>query len=232
MPYRRLPTTDAARLRALMAATERADNFELDELAFESRYIHPLRNYHQQLETIKFQQTMSWKQLVSQNKQFQQIIEKTRLYLTHFVQVLNMSIARDELTAETRRFYDLEPDDKKVPKMISNEDLFNVGKQIIEGEGKRIRTGGTPIMNPTIAKVNVWYDNFKDLYHSQQITNKSYQRANLQLIEIRRKIDIVLPLIWNQIEEKFEHLEESERRNKCQEYGIIYIFRKNEKKTT
>jgi len=232
LPYRRLPTTDAARLRALKAAADKADNFELDDLAFESRYIHPLRNYHQQLETVKFQQTQSWTQLVSQNKQFQQIIEKTKLYLTHFVQVLNMGITRDELTPETRRFYGLDPNNKKVPKMISNEDLFNVGKQIIEGESKRIRTGGTPIMNPTIAKVNVWYDSFKDLYHSQQITNKSYQRANHQLIEIRRKIDIILPLLWNQIEEKFEPFDESERRNKCQEYGIIYIFRKNEKSST
>ena len=232
MPYRRLPTTDAARLRALKALADRADNFELDDLAFESRYIHPLRNFHQQLETVKFQQTQSWKQLVSQNKQFQQIIEKTRLYLTHFVQVLNMCIARDELTPETRRFYGLDLDDKKVPKMNSNEEIFIAGKQIIDGEGKRIRTGGTPIMNPTIAKVNVWYVRFKDLYHSQQIANKSYQRANQQLIEIRRKIDISLPLVWNQIEENYDQLDESERRSKCQEYGIIYIFRKNEKRTT
>lgn len=232
MPYRRLPTTDAARLRALKAAADKAENFELDDLAFESRYIHPLRNYHQRLETAKFQQTMSWKQLVGQNKKFQQIIEKTRLHLTHFVQVLNMSIARDELTPATRRFYGLEPDDKKVPKMISNEDIFTVGKQIIEGENKRIRTGGTPIMNPTIAKVNVWYDNFKDLYYSQQISNKSYQRANQQLIEIRRKTDIILPLVWNQIEETFALHDEHERRNKCQEYGIVYIFRKNEKRST
>ena len=143
-----------------------------------------------------------------------------------------MSIARDELTPETRRFYGIEPDDKKVPKMISHEELFYAGKQLIEGEGKRIRTGGTPIMNPTIAKVSVWYDNFKDLYHSQQITNKSYQRANLELREIRRKIDIILPLVWNQIEEKFDHLDENQRRKKCQEYGIIYIFRKNEKRST
>jgi len=232
LPYRRLPTTDAARLRALKAAADKTDQFELDDLAFESRYIHPLRNYHQQLETIKFQQTQSWKQLVSQNKQFQPLVEKTRLYLTHFIQVLNMCITRDELSPETRRFYGLEPADRKVPKMISNEDLFTVGKQIIEGESKRIRTGGTPIMNPTIAKVNVWYDNFKDLYHSQQIANKSYQRANLQLIEIRRKADILLPLVWNQVEEKFAQHKEDERRDKCSEYGIIYIFRKSEKKPT
>ena len=231
MPYRRLPTTDAARLRALKAAADKADHFELDDLAFESRYIHPLRNYHQQLETIKFQQTQSWKQLVRQNKQYQKIIEKTRLYLTHFVQVLNMSIAREELTPETRRFYGLEPDDKKIPKMVSNDDLLNSGKQIIEGEGKRMRTGGTPIMNPTIAKVKVWYDQFKDLYHSQQVANKSYQRASQQLIEIRRKTDIILPLVWNQIEEKFALLDENERRNRCQEYGIVYIYRKNEKRS-
>ncbi len=229
MPYRRLPNTDVARLKALKAAIDKAAQLELSMLAFDSRYIHPLRNFHQELESYKYQQTQSWRKLVDQNKQFQLIIEKTRLYLTHFIQVLNMSIAREELTPETRKYYGLDPSDQKIPKMISNEDLFNSGKQIIEGETKRIRTGGTPLMNPTIGKVKVWYDKFKDLYHSQQIANKTYQRVNQQLIDARRKSDALIPIIWNEIEEHYSDHPDDEKRNLCEEYGIVYVFRKNEK---
>jgi excinuclease UvrABC ATPase subunit len=229
VPYRRLPNTDVARLKALKAAVDKAAQLELNELAFDSRYIHPLRNFHQELESYKYQQTQSWRKLVDQNKQFQLIIEKTRMYLTHFVQVLNMSVAREELTQETRKFYGLDPTDQKIPKMISNEDLFQCGKQIIEGEAKRVRTGGTPIMNPTIGKVKVWYDKFKDLYHSQQIANKTYQRVNQQLLDARRKSDALIPIIWNEIEEHFSDHPDEERRILCEEYGIVYVFRKNEK---
>lgn len=228
MPYRRLPTTDLARLKALRLAALKAEQFELNELAFSTKYIHPVRNYHQQLESIKFQQNQSWRQVVNQNKKFQHIILRTRMYLTHFIQVLNMSIEREELTPETRRFYGLDPDSRKVPKMMTNPDLFSWGKKIIEGESSRTRTGGTPIMNPTIGKVKVWYDTFKELYHSQEIANKSYQRANQQLVDLRRATDGLIQLIWNEIEEHFQDLPEEGKREKCEEYGLVYVFRKNE----
>ncbi|MCK5820438.1 MAG: hypothetical protein KAH17_01070 [Bacteroidales bacterium] len=230
MPYRRLPTTDAARLRALKTASVKADQLELGQLAFTTRYIHPIRNFQQQLETIKFQQTQSWKQIVSQNIDFKHNTDKTRMYITHFIQVLNMSIAREEMTQESRKFYNIAPDDKKLPRMLTDDALLEWGKHIIDGEGKRIRTGGAPIMNPTIAKVKVWYDRFKDMHHSQQIANKSYQRASSQLIDIRRKTDALIQAIWNEIEEHYQHLRDTERRAQCEEYGIVYVFRKNERK--
>jgi hypothetical protein len=219
-------------LKALSTAANKADQLELADLAFESRYIHPIRNYHQELESAKIQQNQAMKQLANLNKQLSQITEKTRLYLTHFVQVLNMCITREEFSPETRKFYGIEPNDRKTPKMSSNQDLYKFGKQIIEGEDSRIRLGGNPILNPTIGKVKVWFDQFKDLYHSQQVSNKTYQRASQQLIEIRRKVDIVLPLVWNEIEEHFAELDENERRTQCQEYGIVYVYRKNEQKPT
>jgi len=230
LPYRRLPTTDAARLRALKTAADKADQLELDQLAFTTRYIHPLRNFHQHLETIKFQQTQSLKQLVTQSKDFQHNTNKTRMHLTHFIQVLNMCIAREEMTPESRKFYGLQPNAKKLPRMLTENELLEWGKLIIDGEGKRIRTGGTPIMNPTIAKVKVWYDRFKDIHHSQQVANKSYQRATSQLVDIRRKTDALIQAVWNEVEEHFQHKPDLERRAQSEEYGIVYVFRKNEKK--
>lgn len=154
------------------------------------------------------------------------------MYLTHFIQVLNMCIARDEMTPESRRFYGLDPDDKKLPKMTSDKDLLEWGRLIIDGEAKRMRTGGTPIMNPTIAKVKVWFDMFKDLQHSQQIANKSYKRATQQLVDLRRKTDALIVAVWNEIEDTFHDLPDYDRRAKCEEYGLVYVFRKNEVKTT
>lgn len=228
MPYRRLPTTDVARLRAMSLAAEKAEVMEINQLAYSARFIHPLRNYHQQLESLKNQQTQSRKQIAGQNKKIQITGDKAKLFLTHFIQVLNMCIDREEIPASARRHYGLDPDSSRLPRLNSNQDLDSWGKRIIEGETKRIRAGGNPIMNPTIGKVKVWYDQFKDLYHSQQIANKTLQRVTTQLGEQRRHTDALIQLVWNEIEEFFQDLPDDKRRSKCEEYGIVYVFRKNE----
>lgn len=232
LPYRRLPNTDAARLRALEAAMLKADQLEHGELAFTDRFIHPLRNFHKELESIKFQQEQTWRQMVNQNKSFQQDVEKTRLYLTHFIQVMNMCIIREEMRPDTRKYYGLDVSLEKMPKMQSDEELLEWGYRIIEGEGKRIRNGGNPIMNPTIAKVKVWFERFKDGHHSKVIANKSYQRISGQLVDLRRKTDGLIQAVWNEVEEYFEELPEWERRKRAAEYGVVYVLRRNEKPPT
>lgn len=231
MPYRRLPTTDQARLRALKRAVEKADQTEAAGLAFSDRFIHPVRNLHDQLKTLKHQRDESWKQIVRQNKTYQKAQEKARMLLSHFVQVLNFAIDREELTPETRRFYGIDPDQATVPRMLSAEELLEWGKKIIEGEGKRTRMGGAPIMSPTIGKVRVWYDRFRDIHHSQEVAKKSYQRAVSQVSELRRKADQMIQLLWNDVEEHYAPLPDPERRERCSDYGVVYVFRKKEKTT-
>ncbi len=232
MPYRRLPTTDAARLRALDAAIEKAEQLELGKLAFSTRYLHPLRNYQQQLQTIKFQQDQSWKQVVRQSKEHQKKTAKARLFMSHFIQVLNMGIIREEIPPTVRKLFGLDQLESKLPNLQSDDQLLQWGQMIIDGEGKRVRTGGVPIMNPNIGNVRVWYERYKESHHSQQTALKSYQRSSAQLVDLRRKTDLLLQAVWNEVEEFFQDHSPDERRAQGQEYGIVYIYRKSEKKTT
>jgi len=229
VPYRRLPKTDAARLRALSAAIRMSDNVEMGELAFSSKHIHPLRNMHQQLETAKIQQKMTWEQLVRQNKSYQKKMQKTKIYLTHFLQVMNMCIAREEFSPDARRYYEIDPADTRVPAITSEEDVLKWGKQVIEGEDRRIREGGAPVMTPTIGKVKAWYEQFRDGYHSQKTVQKSYARANERIRMVREKTDALILEIWNEVETRFSHLPDDEKREQAGNYGLVYIFRKNEK---
>ena len=80
MPYRRLPKTDTSRLKALADAIEMSDKLDMNDLAFSSKYIHPLRNMHQSLESAKQQQEMTWNQLVRQNKNYKKKLQKTKIY--------------------------------------------------------------------------------------------------------------------------------------------------------
>jgi hypothetical protein len=69
-------------------------------------------------------------------------------------------------------------------------------------------------------------------YHNYQksLKNRS-QRAQDQLNVQRAQVDTVIQQIWNEVEETFNELPEEMRREKASEYGLVYVFRKNELNT-
>jgi len=229
VPYRRLPKTDTSRLKALADAIEMSNRLEMNDLAFSSKHIHPLRNMHQSLESAKQQQEMTWNQLVRQNKTYQKKLQKTKTYLTHFLQVINMCITREELNANDRKFYNINPDETRVPTLSTEEDILKWGKIVIEGENKRIQSGGSPVMTPTIGKVKAWYEQFKEGYHSQKTVQKSNNRANEKIKLLRDNTDSLILEVWNEVEASFSDLPDEQKRKECSKYGLNYVFRKSEK---
>jgi hypothetical protein len=141
---------------------------------------------------------------------------------------MNMAIYRAEIPAETRAFYGLATNDSTVPSLNTENELLSWGRRIIDGEEFRIKKGGSPITNPTIAVVKVRFEHFIDALNYNTTLSKrtlDYAKKNS---ELRLESDQIILSIWNEVEAYFVHLEESERRSKCEEYGLIYFFRKNE----
>jgi hypothetical protein len=99
----------------------------------------------------------------------------------------------------------------------------------MKGEQARLGLGGAPSYNPTIARVNVAFSQFKDAYFNQ----KTYQNTTARQLDIlseqRKDIDNVLSTVWNQIESAFANLPAKERLERCKEYGVVYYLRKDEK---
>lgn len=105
-----------------------------------------------------------------------------------------------------------------------------MGAKIIDGETRRLSQGGTPIYNPTIAKVKVHYDIFMDSGERQ----KEYQEATARSLEalssMRAEADELILDIWNQVERKFEAVSPNEKRlDLCRSYGLVYYYRTGEK---
>jgi len=225
VPYRRLPTTDAARIRALEAANAMADRVNMTELAFASRNIHPLRNAISRLQGAKHQQKTAYEHMIRTGESNHSRMLKTKIYLSHFIQVLNLAIQRDEIPVKARTFYGLDETDGRVPDLSNDEAIFEWGRKIIDGESKRVTAGGIPMMNPTSAKVKVWYDQFKDGYYNLQTAVKSNERANQKMIEVRQEIDRLIAEVWNEVEARFASLGDEEKRRRAAEYGVVYVTR-------
>jgi hypothetical protein len=229
MPYRRLPTTDVARLRALHACTRMAEITGIHQLAFPAAHIHTLRNLIDRLEGAKHLQNQARRHQVAFNREYQPKLAKTKLYLSHFIQVLNLAIIREEIPESVLELYGLQEYGHRVPDLRSDKDVLDWGKKIIDGENQRIRQGGMPVMTPTVARLKGWYDQFRDGYYNQQTSGKTTTRADQRIVEIRQEVDALLAKVWDAIEAFFADLPESERRSKAEEYGVVYVFRKGEK---
>ncbi len=141
-----------------------------------------------------------------------------------------MAITRGELHEKTRTLYGMDIDEQKVPSLNTEKEVIEWGKKIIEGEAKRIMSGQQPISNPSIAVVKVRYENFVESFNHQKILQQNTQRMLTELDTLREKADDIILNIWNEVENTFKDLPDDVKREKCTEYGLVYVYRKNELK--
>jgi len=228
MPYRRLPNTDVARLKALNQAYQKGKELPPFKLAFSQVTYNRLQSFLPNFDNAIRLYKSTCDTTIAKNKEYPTNFRKAKLYISHFIQVMNMSIARGELYANTRTFFGIDEHDSKVPEMNTDADVIKWGKQVIAGESERMKRGMTPIANPSIALVKVRFDQFVYAYHAKKINQKNNMRILNDVIEMRNQADEIILCIWNEVEKHFANLPDDLMREKASEYGLSFVFRKNE----
>jgi hypothetical protein len=141
---------------------------------------------------------------------------------------MNMAIYRGELPTETRAFYGLPTNESTVPLLNTENELMSWGKRIIDGEVYRIRKGGSPITNPTIAVVKVRFENFIEAWTQHNLLSKRTSDHNEKNLKQRKEADEIILQLWNEIEKTHQKHPEEIRKVQCENYGLVYFYRKNE----
>ncbi|GAF02808.1 hypothetical protein [Saccharicrinis fermentans] len=232
MPYRRLPNTDQARLRALKAALEKGrQNYPYD-LAYSQQLYLDIQGVLPQFEQIVSQYNFSKERQAKYGKLLADQFKEARIYVSHFIQVLNFCIIRKELKPEVRKMFGLDVDDKSVPDLSTEQLLLHWGKKVVEGEERRMMTGGTRIYNPSIALVKVKFEKFVEYFNNHKNLLQTTQKMHEKVVDMRDRIDHLIVKIWNGVEECYKDLPGDQRRSKCAHYGVVYMFRKDEKSTS
>lgn len=230
MPYRRLPTTDKARLRALDAALNVISDRDAGKLAYSKNTLFELKNIKTNFENHLKHHELNLKIESEKNAGYKAAHEKARLYVSHFIQVLFMNIEREELKEEVLSFYGLYNSEGKVPSLNSEQEILEWGKSIIQGEQKRMQKGGSPVYNPSIALVKVKVEDFNEAAIFQQNLRRNTLRSYEKLQNLRKTTNEFISRMWTEIEENMADLPTKHKRQRAQEYGVVYVFRRNEKK--
>ena len=179
MPYRRLPNTDQARIRALKAVVVKGDVCDIYDLAVSLNTLSKARSFLTRFEAAHTYYVECFERQAKAGRKHLANAKTARLYVSHFIQVLNLAVIRTEIRVQHKEYYGLDSHNNNVPDLLSDASLAEWGKKIIEGENRRISQGGIPIYNPAIAKVRVYYDIFMDSYERQ----KNYQRLTNRSLE-------------------------------------------------
>ena len=232
MPYRRLPKTDQARLHALQRAVQQAGNAAYNDQAINYRTLAEAQRFLMQFENQVAQYHANFDSKVSANRQYRHRVRNARMYISHFIQVLNLSVIRGEIKRQQKELYKLDPKSNALPDLSTEEGLMEWGQNIIDGENKRTAAGGFPIYNPAINKVKVHYEMFKEDYTSHALHKKTHSRVFEDTETLRKQADEIILSIWDQVEAFYKDELPYAKLQKCQAYGMIYYYRTGEAKLT
>ena len=154
------------------------------------------------------------------------------MYISHFIQVLNLAVIRGEIKRSQKELYKLDPKGNSLPDLTTEEGLIEWGQNIIDGEMQRTSAGGFAIYNPSINKVKVHYEMFKEDYTSHILHKKKHSRVFEDTETLRKQADAIILDIWDQVEAFYKDELPYAKLQKCQAYGMIYYYRTGEAKLT
>lgn len=232
MPYRRLPKTDQARLRALKTAVQTAGETAFTEQVLTYKTLNEAKRFLLNFEGQVSQYSQNFQTKVSANKTYKHSVANAKMYISHFIQVLNLAVIRGDIKKEQKELYHLDTENHVLPDLVTEDDLLKWGQYIIDGEMQRQSKGGFPIYNPSIAKVKVYYDIFKEQHVNQEVHKRKTFKLSEDIVSFREEADKILLDIWNQVEEYYKNYLPYARLTACEKYGLIYYYRKGEKKIT
>lgn len=139
MPYRRLPNTDAARLKALKAALSKARELPPFKLAFSQKSYQKIQSFLPSFEHGIVQHKQAFNIQIKRNREYLQQLKKARLYISHFIQVTKMAVMRGDLPANILNIIGLEQIDKKNYTLATEKEIIELGEIIILGETQMIK---------------------------------------------------------------------------------------------
>ena len=227
MPYRRLPKTDQARIRALKAAVDSSIRGGIYTQVLTHNTYHRAKELLERFsrEVAVYKRCVVEQSSKKGNEQYDAALKKARMYVSHFIQVLSMSIMRGEIARNKRPYYGLPEDEDTVPNLFSEAAVLEWGQKVIAGEQRRQAEGGIAIYNPTMGRVSVVFEIFKEMYDRQHMLQTRTTEALVNISNMRYSVDELIFEIWGEVEKSFASLSGETRIKRCSEYGVIYYYR-------
>lgn len=158
--------------------------------------------------------------------------ERLRMFLSHFHQGLDHGILRGTFAAGARSYYGRDVGATSIPDPADADELAAAAQRIVTGEADRAAAEGAayvPMALPSAAEVAAVRATFNTLRLQQQ---QATIKTNREREEVQPVLTEALPVCRDFAEttEFFfrKDLDDASRRQKCEQWGVNYIFEPNE----
>ena len=143
-------------------------------------------------------------------------------YVSHFIQVFNLGIARGIFTASDRTYYQLDASSTVLPSLASTADLRLWAGRIATGEAARVLAGGTAMAMPSAAQVATALTSFNAAETTQTSAKTAYDVGQEAVSNQRPIVDPLILDLWDTIEYNLRANDPTSLRRKAREWGVTY----------
>ena len=228
MSEKKLPETDEERIEILRAALEQEETNEAWDKILSIMELQELRLFVTTFEGAYFILNQAITDRNRAKNLYDELFKNVQLYVSHFIQVLFLTVIRNEIKSESLSQYGLQEKNPVLPDLSTEEAVLRWGENLMRGEAERTYRGGIPLYNPAIAKVKVHYELFKESIYSLSIYEKNLLRLQNNMEDIRKKADKLIGDIWTKVEERYSRTSPDEQNLRFKAYKVQFLFRKGE----
>jgi hypothetical protein len=219
----KIPDRDEDRINAIRAAVNREEILPEAERSFLDGELLEFNNFVRQYEGEKLVLQRAQEDRNKSLGQYKERQANARMYISHFIQVLQLTAIRNEIRAEHLDLYGFEKGKEyEIPDLLSEEAILKWGENIIRGESERLMKGGIPLYNPAIAKVKVHFELFKEIIQSLKIYRQNAMRYQVSVAEMRKKAGEYIYKIWSKISEKYKDCDKDKQREIFDAYRFCF----------
>ncbi|WNM19520.1 hypothetical protein [Flavobacterium capsici] len=220
---RRLPQSDAARDKALTQAKSKNDSIPAANQFLTAPTISRLDVIQPDYKVALQKRGNALAAQVGATAGVAQTFVNARTYVSHFFQVFNLGVARGKYTPQQRAFFQLDVSSDSVPPLTSHQDLALWGERINTGDDARVGAGGLSMDNPRTSEVNAAVDEFNAKNANQSSLKDEYDNQQENVANLHEEADRVIKKVWDEVDTFYNEEENSSKRRKCREWGVIYI---------
>lgn len=223
MPIRRLPRTDEERASALNMAKKRKDEVPAAEVPMSASAVGRLDAAQPDLRLRMQERGNALSAQADATAAAEPDRARARMYISHFIQVFNLAVARGVFPAGHRAYYQLDVNSEAVPVLDSAESIATWGQRIIEGDAARVAAGGAAMALPRAAEVQTVYGAYMVVSTLQADRKVAYDTAQERVASVRTEVDSLITRMWNEIEAAYSEEDAPSKRRKARQWGVIYV---------
>jgi hypothetical protein len=220
MSYRRLPNTDKARLTVLQKLAASLNQKEGNFLKEKKEVIIEAKTAFELLVNEREQIILN---RIKQNKLKAEQLAMLKLYISHFIQVLNFSIERQELNKGCRSYFGLHINNGNTPSLTTEKLVLKWAKIIVEGEQKRIKAGMKEISHPNYQKIESITKLLTKTLNELHKIEQQYKKLQQSFVKNRKVVDTLIKQLWNKIEQHFSGETNQVKKQKSALFGVVYV---------